>query len=74
MKLKGSILVVQLSTRKHRDKILVTAPHGMLEQVRAMYLVACHSDASVYSLINSPEWLHGELLVLSTATIVCIGK
>jgi hypothetical protein len=26
-----------------------------------MYLVACHSDASVYSLTNSPEWLHGGL-------------
>jgi hypothetical protein len=26
-----------------------------------MYLVACHSDASVYSLTNSPEQLHGGL-------------
>jgi hypothetical protein len=24
--------------------------------LKAMYLVACHSDASVYSLTNSPEW------------------
>jgi hypothetical protein len=30
--------------------------------LKAMYLVACHSDASVYSLTNSPaEWLHGGL-------------
>jgi hypothetical protein len=26
-----------------------------------MYLVACHSDASVHNLTNSPEWLHGGL-------------
>jgi hypothetical protein len=26
-----------------------------------MYLVACHSDASVYSLMNTPETLHGGL-------------
>jgi DUF971 family protein len=26
-----------------------------------MHLVACHSDASVYILINYPEWLHGGL-------------
>ncbi len=26
-----------------------------------MYLVACHSDASVYSLTNAPEQLHGGL-------------
>jgi hypothetical protein len=30
--------------------------------LKAMYLVACHSDASVYSLTNSPEWLHGGFL------------
>jgi hypothetical protein len=29
--------------------------------LKAMYLVACHSDASVYSLINSPEKLHDGL-------------
>jgi hypothetical protein len=29
--------------------------------LKAMYLVACHSDASVYSLANSPEQLHGGL-------------
>jgi hypothetical protein len=27
--------------------------------LKAMHLVACHSDASVYILINYPEWLHG---------------
>jgi hypothetical protein len=27
--------------------------------LKAMYLVACHSDVSVYSLTNSPELLHG---------------
>jgi hypothetical protein len=29
--------------------------------LKAMYQVACHFDASVYSLTNSPEWLHGGL-------------
>jgi hypothetical protein len=29
--------------------------------LKAMYLVACHSDASVYSLTNSPQCLHGGL-------------
>jgi hypothetical protein len=29
--------------------------------LKAMYLVACHSDASVYNLTNSPEWLHSGL-------------
>jgi hypothetical protein len=29
--------------------------------LKVMYLVACHSDASVYSLTNSPERLHGGL-------------
>jgi hypothetical protein len=29
--------------------------------LKTMYLVACNSDASVYSLTNSPEWLHGRL-------------
>ncbi len=29
--------------------------------LKAMYLVAGHSDASLYSLTNSPEWLHGGL-------------
>jgi hypothetical protein len=29
--------------------------------LKAMYLVACHCDASVYSLTNSPEQLHGGL-------------
>ncbi len=29
--------------------------------LKAMYLDACHSHASVYSLTNSPEWLHGGL-------------
>jgi hypothetical protein len=27
--------------------------------LKTMYLVACNSDASVYSLSNSPEWSHG---------------
>jgi hypothetical protein len=26
-----------------------------------MYLVVCHSDASVYSLTNSPQQFHGGL-------------
>jgi hypothetical protein len=118
MMLKGRVLIIQLSTRKHRDKILVPAllaviPPEVMEclnktehkqiklllgnkklalyyawgeeyyenpknagqldpprrldskcvkhcSLKAMYLVACHSDASVYSLTNSPEWLHGE--------------
>jgi hypothetical protein len=29
--------------------------------LKAIYLVACHSDASAYILTNSPEWLHGGL-------------
>jgi hypothetical protein len=29
--------------------------------LKAMYLVTCHSDASVYSLTNSAECLHGGL-------------
>jgi hypothetical protein len=29
--------------------------------LKVMYLVACHSDASVHSLTNSPERLHGGL-------------
>jgi hypothetical protein len=29
--------------------------------LKAMYLVACHCDASVYSLTNSPEQLHDKL-------------
>jgi hypothetical protein len=43
-------------------------PQSMLDSecvkqcgLKAMYLVACHSDASVYSLTNSPEQLHGGL-------------
>jgi hypothetical protein len=44
-------------------------PQSMLDSecikhcgLKAMYLVACHSDASVYSLTsNSPEWLLGGL-------------
>ncbi len=35
-----------------------------------MYLVACHSDASVYSLTNSPEWLHGGLWLLDRIVVV----
>jgi hypothetical protein len=27
--------------------------------LKTMYLITCNSDASVYSLTNSPEWLHG---------------
>jgi hypothetical protein len=38
-----------------------------------MYLVACHSDASVYSLTNSPEQLHGGLWYFQLNQIV-IGK
>jgi hypothetical protein len=29
--------------------------------LKTVYLAACHSDASVYSLTNPPEWLHGGL-------------
>jgi hypothetical protein len=29
--------------------------------LKAMYLIAYHSDASVYSLTNSPEWRHSGL-------------
>jgi hypothetical protein len=32
-----------------------------IQKMLAMYLVAYHSDASVYSLTNSPEQLHGGL-------------
>jgi hypothetical protein len=32
-----------------------------IQNMLAMYLVAYHSDASVYSLTNSPEQLHGGL-------------
>jgi hypothetical protein len=38
-----------------------------------MYLVACHSDASLYSLTNSPEWLLGGLWYFQQNQIV-IGK
>jgi hypothetical protein len=29
--------------------------------LKTIYLVACNSNASVYSLTNSPEWLNGRL-------------
>jgi hypothetical protein len=29
--------------------------------LKTMYLASCNSDASVYSLTNTPEWPHGGL-------------
>ncbi len=40
---------------------MLDSEHVKQCSLKAMYLVACHSDASVYSLTNSPERLHGEL-------------
>jgi hypothetical protein len=39
-----------------------------------MYLVACHSDASVYSLTNPPEWLHGGLWYFQLPQLFTLAK
>jgi hypothetical protein len=39
-----------------------------------MYLFACNSDASVYSLTNSPEWLHGGLWNFQLPQLVVLAK
>jgi hypothetical protein len=37
-------------------------------------LVACHSDASEYSLTNSPEWLHGGLWYFQLPQLFTLAK
>jgi hypothetical protein len=39
-----------------------------------MYLVACNSDASVYSLINSPEWFHGRFWYFQLPQLFTLAK
>ncbi len=39
-----------------------------------MYLVACHMDASVYSLTNSPEWLHQGLWYFQLLQLFTLAK
>jgi hypothetical protein len=42
--------------------------------LKAMYLIACHSDASVYSLTNSPEWLHGGLWYFQLPQLLALAN
>jgi hypothetical protein len=37
-------------------------------------LVACNADASVYSLTNSPEWLHGGLWYFQLPQLFMLAK
>jgi hypothetical protein len=39
-----------------------------------MYLVACNSDASLYSLTNSPEWLHDGLCHFQLPQLFTLAK
>jgi hypothetical protein len=40
---------------------MLDTEHVKYWSLKTTYLVACSSDASMYSLTNSPEWLHGGL-------------
>jgi hypothetical protein len=42
--------------------------------LKTMYLVACNSDASVYSLTNSPEWLHGGVWYFQLPQLFMLAK
>ncbi len=42
--------------------------------LKTRYLVACHSDASEYSLTNSPEWLHGGLWYFQLPQLFTLAK
>jgi hypothetical protein len=42
--------------------------------LKAMYLIACHSDASAYSLTNSPEWLHSGLWYFQLSQLFALAN
>jgi hypothetical protein len=42
--------------------------------LKTMYLVACHSDASVHSLTNSPEWHYGGLWYFQLPQLFTLAK